>query len=62
MKTNLFCVTIKKHNNSTEIFHIKGDNIFVAIIKVDEYIQDIHNPGICDAVVEEIKLIGKILI
>jgi hypothetical protein len=62
MKTNLFSVTIKKHNNSTEIFHIKGDNIFVAIVKVDEYIQDIRIPGVSDAVVEEIKLIGKIVI
>jgi len=62
MKTNLFSVTIKKSNNSTEIFHVKNDSIFGAIVKIDEYIQSIRTSGVSDAIVEEIKLIGKILI
>ena len=62
MKTNLFVVTIKKSNNSTETIHVKDDNIFGAIYKIDEYIQSIRTLGVSDPIVEEIKLIGKILI
>lgn len=62
MKTNLFSVTIKKRNNATETFHVKNDSVFGAIVKIDDYIQSIRTSGVSDAIVEEIKLIGKILI
>lgn len=62
MKTNLFCVTIKKSTNATETFYVKSDSIFAAIVKIDEYIMSIRTPGVADAVVEKIKLVGKILI
>lgn len=62
MKTNLFSVTIKKSNNVTETFHVKNDSVFGALVKIDAYIQSIRTSGVPDATVEEIKLIGKILI
>jgi hypothetical protein len=62
MKTNLFLVTIKKSNNATETFYVENANVFGAIVKIDEYIGSIRITGVSDPVVEEIKLIGKILI
>lgn len=62
MKTNLFCVTIKKANNATETFFVKGYSITEIISKTDAYIQSILIPGVEAPIIEEVKLTGKILI
>jgi hypothetical protein len=62
MKTNLFSVTIKKSNNFTDTFYVKGGNITDAVNKTYQYIDSIKTTGVEPASIEEIKMIGKILI
>jgi hypothetical protein len=62
MKTNLFFVTIKKVNNAVETIYVKGHDIAEIVAKIDVYIQSISIIGVELPSIQEIKLIGKILI
>jgi hypothetical protein len=62
MKSNLFLVTIKSRSNTREMLHVKAYSILEVTDKVYTYINANSTPGVEHDIIEEIKLIGKILV